>query len=137
MEKMDTHILNTHHEAEHERVVRSDFLMHFIPSSDTSMDSSKKAHSLSIEITNQEKEKYFLYNQIKSIESFINMLTSIELCFAPNNNKLLMLLIKITFGYLHAIVCTIILNAGSVIHTRCQKKMLLAFQQLKVHSCVC
>ena len=51
-------------------------LMHFIPSIATSMGGNERAPSLSVQNIDQEKEKYFLYNPIRSVDSFIYVLTS-------------------------------------------------------------
>ena len=39
---------------------------------------NERAPIMFIQITNQEKEKSFLYNPIESVESYINMLTSYD-----------------------------------------------------------
>ena len=44
----------------------------------TTTGSDERAPSLSIKITDQEKEKYFICNQFESIESYINMLISYD-----------------------------------------------------------
>ena len=47
-----------------------------------STGSNERASILLIKITDHEKEKYFLYSPIKSVESYSNMLTSYNLLLA-------------------------------------------------------
>ena len=53
--------------------------LHFIPSIAMSIGSNEEAPSMSIQITDQKEEKYFLYNIIKSVESYFNKLICFEL----------------------------------------------------------
>ena len=70
------------YEAEWNKVLRFELPMYFIPSIATSMGSNGRAPSESIQITNEEKEKYFLYDPIKSIESYINICSNHDLLLA-------------------------------------------------------
>ena len=54
--------------------------MHTITSTATYLGSNKRAPSLSIQITDHKKKKYFLYNPIESSDSYINMLNSYYVC---------------------------------------------------------
>ena len=55
-----------------------------IPSITTYMGSNERAPYLSIQITDHEKEKYFLYKPIESVESYINVLTSCDSLLTKN-----------------------------------------------------
>ena len=66
------------HEAEHEKGHRFETPISFIPSIATSMGGNERDPSLLTQITNQEKEKKFLYEPIELVESYNSMLTSYD-----------------------------------------------------------
>ena len=53
--------------------------MHFTFSTALSMDRNERVPSWSIDVTDKEKESYFLFDLIKIVVSYINMITSYEL----------------------------------------------------------
>ena len=56
-----------------------------MPSIAMSMGSNERAPSMSIQVKDQEKEKYFLYKLIKEMKSSINKLISYDSLLANNN----------------------------------------------------
>ena len=66
----------------------SEFPMHFTLTIATPLSSNEKAPSLLIEFRDQEKDKWFLYNPMKSEDNYVTMLTSYT-CFLQRNGNIL------------------------------------------------